>query len=322
MDFSVPYSRIPAIEEIVELTTSFIKKLVKEPTVVDIPANSSVLYVGDLHGYFNSLETALKLADENNVEYVVFLGDYVDKGPKQIETIVAILELALRDERFVPLRGNHENEDQNRLEGLYSEIVKHYSNLHEEEQVFDTISITYEFFPLAALRNGTLAVHAGIPENPDFELVRRIPKPHSRLLAVTDKETRKELYSILNQIRWNDPQTWLFKSEEERLSLEKQVGDVIKFSFSKRGKRMRLFSKGALIQYLEKNKLTRLVRAHESSRGAYENVWNGKLIHVFSAYPYGEQIMEGRYLLQHENSKNNTVIDVLSPVGDIIDSIL
>ena len=42
----------------------------------------------------------------------------------------------------------------------------------------------------------------------------------------------------------------------------------------------------ALEEFLEKANVNRLIRSHQSTRGAYENLWDGLLIHIFSAYPY------------------------------------
>lgn len=40
------------------------------------------------------------------------------------------------------------------------------------------------------------------------------------------------------------------------------------------------------MDFLKDSGYKRLIRSHEASRGTYQILWNGKLIHVFSAYPY------------------------------------
>ena len=173
MDFSVSEATLPKEDELRDLAITFSRNMVKHPTVVDIPAGSSVLYVGDLHGYFDCLEQALQLAEEKNADYVVFLGDYVDRGPKQIETILAITELALRDQKFITLRGNHEDDRMNREYGFYNDLKKVYQDQEVLENVISSFSTIYEFLPLAAIKDGSgsLAVHGGIPQNPDLQLI-------------------------------------------------------------------------------------------------------------------------------------------------------
>lgn len=73
------------------------------------------LAVGDIHGRFDLLEEALRIRDERFPESVmVFLGDYVDRGPQSAQVVSRLMEL---DPEFnVCLRGNHE---QLMIEGGY-----------------------------------------------------------------------------------------------------------------------------------------------------------------------------------------------------------
>ncbi|MFX1538824.1 MAG: metallophosphoesterase [Promethearchaeota archaeon] len=323
MDFSIQKIELPKENELSDLVSTFSRTMAKYPTVVDIPADSSVLYVGDLHGYFDCLEQALKLAEEKNADYVVFLGDYVDRGPKQIETILAIVELALRDEKFITLRGNHEDDRMNKVYGFYNDLKKVYPDQKALENIMGSFTILYEFLPLAAVKSGSgsLAVHGGIPKNPDLQLIRSIPKPHSKMLFSRNGniEFGKKLYSVFYQILWNDPQTW--KDENPGKSLIEADKNDAWFYQSPRGNNIYLFNETALKRYLEQNNLSRLIRGHESSRGAYENVWNGSLLHIFSASPYFGKINEARFLFEEAMSSSEPVIEVLRPSGEIIDTL-
>ena len=46
------------------------------------------------------------------------------------------------------------------------------------------------------------------------------------------------------------------------------------------------FNRRALTDFFKDSGYKRLIRSHESSRGPYQILWNGRLIHVFSAHPY------------------------------------
>jgi serine/threonine protein phosphatase 1 len=69
----------------------------------------SVFAIGDLHGCPNELEVLLDAIAPNRDDTVVFLGDYVDRGPAVRQLVDRLLRL--RDEAFtsVFLRGNHED---------------------------------------------------------------------------------------------------------------------------------------------------------------------------------------------------------------------
>jgi serine/threonine protein phosphatase 1 len=69
----------------------------------------SVFAIGDLHGCPDELEVLLDVLGPRAGDTVVFLGDYVDRGPA-VRALVDRL-LKLRDEPFtsVFLRGNHED---------------------------------------------------------------------------------------------------------------------------------------------------------------------------------------------------------------------
>ena len=72
----------------------------------------ATIAIGDIHGNFAALQEVLRQVREEVVEgdVVVFLGDYIDRGPDSRACIDAIL--SFRDEvpaEVVCLRGNHED---------------------------------------------------------------------------------------------------------------------------------------------------------------------------------------------------------------------
>jgi len=66
--------------------------------------------VGDVHGCAAELETLLAALPLATGDTVVFVGDYVDRGPDSARVIELALDMARRtDVRTVCLRGNHED---------------------------------------------------------------------------------------------------------------------------------------------------------------------------------------------------------------------
>ena len=80
--------------------------------------NAAVYIIGDTHGDWASTQqiieeimrnTSFNSRDESHNPYVVFLGDYVNNGLKNIENLMGILKFqAAFPGRVILLNGNHE----------------------------------------------------------------------------------------------------------------------------------------------------------------------------------------------------------------------
>lgn len=67
-----------------------------------------LLAIGDIHGYRDKLERLLDAVQPTERDQVVFLGDYIDRGPDSCGVIELLLEFERRFPHTVFLRGNHE----------------------------------------------------------------------------------------------------------------------------------------------------------------------------------------------------------------------
>ncbi|MEM2342567.1 MAG: metallophosphoesterase family protein [Sulfolobales archaeon] len=158
------------------------------------------LVVGDLHGDLQSLTHILRFAEASNIHNMIFLGDYVDRGENQVETILIPLYLKLKypDNTFL-LRGNHEppeflpvypHDFPVELRLRYGSIdgIKLYSDFKE----------LFQLMPHALIVEGTaLLLHGGPP-------TRNISKhitAYEYLLGRNDDER----FKILEEVLWNDP---------------------------------------------------------------------------------------------------------------------
>lgn len=68
---------------------------------------SRVLAIGDVHGCLTALDTVLGFVRPRPTDQLVFLGDYVDRGPDSKGVLDRVLELR-RTHDVICLRGNHE----------------------------------------------------------------------------------------------------------------------------------------------------------------------------------------------------------------------
>lgn len=76
----------------------------------------SIYAIGDIHGYFNKLEAILEKLPLTKDDKLIFLGDYVDRGPQSKEVIELLLQLR-HNVDCVFLMGNHEHMLKDYLEG-------------------------------------------------------------------------------------------------------------------------------------------------------------------------------------------------------------
>jgi calcineurin-like phosphoesterase family protein len=75
---------------------------------ITLPYDSKITFFGDIHGSWNTLIKNLPTVLAEN-EYLVFLGDYVDRGQYGLETLITLAELTLKyPQKVFLIRGNHE----------------------------------------------------------------------------------------------------------------------------------------------------------------------------------------------------------------------
>jgi len=68
-----------------------------------------IFAVGDIHGCLDQLKEMISLLDiDRNQDTLVFIGDYIDRGPDSKGVLDFILELKKEMKTVVCLRGNHE----------------------------------------------------------------------------------------------------------------------------------------------------------------------------------------------------------------------
>ena len=65
--------------------------------------------IGDIHGSLDRLVALMdKIGIDGSDNRLVFLGDYIDRGPSSFEVVEYLLDLRKRHRNTVFLKGNHE----------------------------------------------------------------------------------------------------------------------------------------------------------------------------------------------------------------------
>jgi len=68
---------------------------------------SKVFAVGDIHGCFEPLKEVIEQSNIDASDTVVFLGDYVDRGPQSKDVIEYLIQLKTRF-HVIYIMGNHD----------------------------------------------------------------------------------------------------------------------------------------------------------------------------------------------------------------------
>jgi len=64
--------------------------------------------IGDIHGMIHKLEKLLDILQPTHDDTLLFIGDYIDRGPDPKAVIDLLLRLIADGYRVLPLKGNHE----------------------------------------------------------------------------------------------------------------------------------------------------------------------------------------------------------------------
>ena len=230
----------------------------QSPNVLEVPTDK-VIFVGDLHGELHCARAVQRYIREYEKYHFVFLGDYADRGPKQIETFNLVMSLVLaHPKRVIMLRGNHESDRIATKYGFYNVVTKAHSF-----SVFKHYSRIFEVLPIAVYKKGILfACHGGVPEG--VSTIEEIQSKNRRHPDFPD--------DTLFQIVWNDP-------EEKDYS----------FRPNTRGERARLYGKIGFTEFMKSIDAQIMFRAHQVFPKGIKRFFDNRLVSVFSA-TYGPRV--------------------------------
>ena len=237
-------------EDIYELLEEAYRVLREEPQLTRV--NGRLLVVGDTHGDMLSSINAFRV----EADVYAFLGDYVDRGPQQVENVNYLLaRKVLEPDRVILLRGNHESPLMNYGYGFYRQVVYRYG-----VEVYRLYVRAFSHMPYAILANSSIfMVHGGIARDlKSMGDVDRIPKGD----VIPSNQLAFELL-------WNDP--------DESVEF---------FAPSPRGEGAFLFGKAALLEFMRANGIELMIRAHEYFPTGVYTYFEGTLLSVFSCRYY------------------------------------
>ncbi|MEJ2170396.1 MAG: metallophosphoesterase family protein [Desulfobacterales bacterium] len=77
-----------------------------------------IFAIGDIHGSFDRLQALMKkLPIDFTRDTLIFIGDYIDRGPASVEVVDYLIDLKKRVPEIIFLKGNHEDMLEKYLDG-------------------------------------------------------------------------------------------------------------------------------------------------------------------------------------------------------------
>lgn len=254
---SAPGKFVSLLESEIAMICELAKQLfLDQPVLLEL--ESPIKVCGDIHGQYYDLLRIFELGGYPPSANYLFLGDYVDRGKQNIETICLLLAYKIKyPENFFLLRGNHECDSINRLYGFFDECKRRY-NIKLWKKFIDC----FNCMPVAALINDRiLCMHGGLsPDLISIDQIRKIQRPQN----VPDT-------GILCDLLWSDPEAGISGWGEN----ERGVSYV--------------FGADIVNNFLQKQDLDLICRAHQVVEDGYDFFCNRKLVTIFSAPNYCEE---------------------------------
>lgn len=132
--------------------------------------------IGDIHGCYEELVKLLEnIKGDLTKDKIIFLGDYIDRGPKSFQVIKLLMELQEKysKDHIVLLRGNHEQMAIDNIKrGYHSPFNGYDTTLRDFKRNNESIDLYLDFFqslPLYHEDEDFIYVHGGIRPGLDMD---------------------------------------------------------------------------------------------------------------------------------------------------------
>ena len=255
-------------EEIKELLNEAENRFSSEAKLIQLESGT-VIFVGDTHGDLEATEKIIHryLKSENKL---VFLGDYVDRGPASMENINFLLQQKIEHpDSLYLLMGNHEG---------YALVSFHPADFWErlDAQLRQRYSEVLSTLPLAvSTPNGIIALHGALPDVSGLEDISRIK------LGSTE----------WHQVTWGDWQ----ESEGKFLGIDPYTGRP-------------QFGRGWFEEIMSRVGKNVLIRSHQPD--APPTMYDSRCLTIFTSSAYRHYVSERTIALVDLKKKVKSLDDI------------
>jgi len=255
-------------KEIMDLLGGVEKVFAEEANLIRLESGR-VVFVGDTHGDFEATGKVIQgyLKPGNKL---VFLGDYVDRGPASLENINFLLQQKLEHpESIFLLMGNHEGygvvpfSPANFWEGLDAELRHWY------------IAVLSKLPLVASTTNGVIALHGALPDVPSLGDINGINLGGDRW----------------HQTTWGDWQ-------------EREGGFLGFDSYTGRPQ----FGQGWFEEIMSRFDKNILIRSHQPN--APQVMYGGRCLTIFTSSAYSHYVPERTVAVLDSEEEVHSVADV------------
>ncbi|KAI1191090.1 serine/threonine-protein phosphatase 2B catalytic subunit [Nemania serpens] len=257
----------------------------QEPNLLEMDAPITVC--GDVHGQYYDLMKLFEVGGDPAETRYLFLGDYVDRGYFSIECVLYLWSLKIHyPQTLWLLRGNHECRHLTDYFTFKLECKHKYS-----EAIYDACMDSFCSLPLAAVMNKQfLCIHGGLsPELHTLDDLRKI-----------DRFREPPTQGLMCDILWADPLEDFGQEKSDEFFMHNHVRGCSYF-----------FSYHAACNFLEKNNLLSIIRAHEAQDAGYRMYRKTRttgfpsVMTIFSAPNYLDVYNNKAAVLKYENNVMN-----------------
>ncbi|KAH6719491.1 serine/threonine protein phosphatase 2B catalytic subunit [Leptodontidium sp. 2 PMI_412] len=261
------------------------KVLKQEPNLLEMDAPITVC--GDVHGQYYDLMKLFEVGGDPAETRYLFLGDYVDRGYFSIECVLYLWSLKIwYPNTLWLLRGNHECRHLTDYFTFKLECKHKYS-----EKIYEACMDSFCALPLAAVMNKQfLCIHGGLsPELHTLDDLKSI-----------DRFREPPTHGLMCDILWADPLEEFGQEKTSEYFVHNHVRGCSYF-----------FSYPAACNFLEKNNLLSVIRAHEAQDAGYRMYRKTRttgfpsVMTIFSAPNYLDVYNNKAAVLKYENNVMN-----------------
>jgi serine/threonine-protein phosphatase 2B catalytic subunit len=256
-----------------------------EPNLLEVDAPITVC--GDIHGQYYDLMKLFEVGGNPADTRYLFLGDYVDRGYFSIECVLYLWSLKIwYPNTLFLLRGNHECKHLTDYFTFKLECKHKYS-----ERIYEACMHSFCTLPLAAVMNKQfLCIHGGLsPELHTLDDIRNI-----------DRFREPPTHGLMCDILWADPLEDFGSEKTQDTFIHNHVRGCSFF-----------FTYQAACQFLERNNLLSIIRAHEAQDAGYRMYRKTKttgfpsVMTIFSAPNYLDVYNNKAAVLKYESNVMN-----------------